>query len=829
MSDTPAPSGGGQGKRFITTTVEVEGRVESKVVELPESEPAAWDANAALRIVGQPVTRHDAREKVTGRARYTADVQLPGMLFAAFVRVDAAHARVSAIDTAPALDIPGVVDVLVAADLPRTIKVGGVKLFDSTIQFAGQPIAAVCAESREAAERGAAAVRVDYEVLPPVLTFDESVSSGAPKVRGANNLLSGFPQLVERGNVDAALRDANVVIRREYTTSGQLHSAMEPHGAVAEWDGDVVTIWESTQGVFRIRDEVASTLALARSRVRVVKDYMGGGFGAKSHAGAHTYVAVLFARRLQRPVRCVLSRAEEQTVTGHRPASQIAVTLGAKSDGALVAIDVDVRIALGIGGWAMSAAAIFRELYRCANVRTRESLAFTHLQEMQAFRAPGHVEGAFALERAMDVMANALGMDRLAFRLRNLADRDQDKDRAWSANQLEACFREGAARFGWGGWVGTGEGTSAGTEAGAEAGTEAGAEAGTEGYTGDERVRRLGGGAGNFPVGGPPHAPNDSPLPSLPHNIRRGVGVAGAVWGAGGGPPAYATVRLNSDGTIDVLSGTQDLGTGSRTILAQIAAESLGAKLEDVRVVLGDTERTPYAGTSWGSMTTASVGPAVRSASVEAQKRLLEAAGELLECHPDDLVAQESVIETRDRARRMTFGEVTRKLGNVMIMGNGSRGPNPQDVGLASFAAQFAEVEVDVDTGVVRVLRLTGAHDAGRVINPLLASSQLEGGMLQGMGFALFEENRLDPRNGRSLNPGLHDYKIPTLADTPRIDAFCIESVDPTANHIGARGLAEPPIIPTAPAIANAVADALGVEVDAVPLTPWRVLPLVRR
>jgi len=296
------------------------------------------------------------------------------------------------------------------------------------------------------------------------------------------------------------------------------------------------------------------------------------------------------------------------------------------------------------------------------------------------------------------------------------------------------------------------------------------------------------------------------------------------VWGSGGGPPAYATVRLNSDATVDVLSGTQDLGTGSRTILAQIAAEALGASFADVRVILGDTERTPYAGNSWGSMTTASVGPAVRTAAVEAQRRLLEAASELLECHVDDLVARDSVITTRDMARRMTFADVTKHLGNVMIMGHGSRGPNPQDVGIMSFGVQFAEVEVDTETGVVRVIRIVAAHDAGRIINPLLAESQLEGGILQGLGYALFEERHLDHATGRALNPSMHDYKIPTMADVPTIDAFCVSGSDTRANHVGARGLAEPPIIPTAPAIANALADALGAEFSELPLTPWRVL-----
>lgn len=304
--------------------------------------------------------------------------------------------------------------------------------------------------------------------------------------------------------------------------------------------------------------------------------------------------------------------------------------------------------------------------------------------------------------------------------------------------------------------------------------------------------------------------------------------MAACVWGAGGGPPAYATVRLNSDASIDVLSGTQDLGTGARTILAQVAAEAIGARLADVRVILGDTERTPYAGNSWGSMTTASVGPAVRAAAEEARHKLLEAAAELLECHPDDLVASDSTITSRDGARRLGFGEVTRKLGNVMIMGQGSRGPNPPGVGLMSFGAQFAEVEVDVDTGVVRVLRIVAAHDAGRIINPLLAESQLHGGILQGLGFALFEERRLDPASGKPLDASMHEYRIPTFADVPRIDAFCIDANDPVANPLGARGLAEPPIIPTAPAIANAVADALGVEVRELPLTPWRMLEALR-
>jgi xanthine dehydrogenase YagR molybdenum-binding subunit len=273
-----------------------------------------------------------------------------------------------------------------------------------------------------------------------------------------------------------------------------------------------------------------------------------------------------------------------------------------------------------------------------------------------------------------------------------------------------------------------------------------------------------------------------------------------------------------------VMAGSQDLGTGTRTILAQVAAESLGHKLEGVRAVIGDTASAPYAGNSWGSMTVASLAPAVRMAAEDARRSLLEAAAGLLGVSPSDLETKDGRVMVRDTDRSMTFGEVTAKLGNVMIQGHGSRGPNPQDAGIVTTGAQFAEVEVDTETGVVKVLRIVAVHDAGRIVNPTLAESQLEGGIIQGLGFALFEERRLDTRMGLPLNVGLHDYKIPTLADIPVIDGHFLDGADPKANHVGVRGIAEPAIIPTAPAIAGAVADALGVEVNDLPMTPWRVL-----
>ncbi len=262
-------------------------------------------------------------------------------------------------------------------------------------------------------------------------------------------------------------------------------------------------------------------------------------------------------------------------------------------------------------------------------------------------------------------------------------------------------------------------------------------------------------------------------------------------------------------------------------MLSQIAAEALGASLDSVRAIIGDTESLPYTGNSWGSMTTASVGPAARMAAEDARRQLFEAAAAMLDTTPDTLEARDSRIVVRDTDRSMTFAEVTKRLGNVMIIGKGSRGPNPEDTAIMTFGAQFAEVEVDIGTGIVRVLRLTAAHDAGRIINPTLAESQLEGGIIQGLGYALTEERVLDQRLGVVMNPTMHDYKIPTMADMPVIDAFFVAGSDPAANHTGARGIAEPPIIPTAPAIAAAVADAIGAELHEIPLTPWRVLDAI--
>ena len=753
--------------RFSITTVEVEGREETKVVENPSLEPEAWGAESDLEIVGTSAVRSDVVEKVTGRARYTTDERPRAMLHAVIIRAPVARGRVTKLDLSKARAATGVYGVLTREDVPE-IKLDGVQLFDQMVSYASQPLAAVCAESIAAANAAAALVELEVIEEPHALTAAAALAKDAPLVRPKGNTPRNMPRVVSRGDVEKALREADVTIAREYRTPTALHTALEPHGAVCDWIGDTLTVWESTQGIFNTRSDLSDGLELPLSRVRVIKNYMGGGFGAKNGAPASTFIAALLSKKLNRPVACILDREGEQSDSGNRPATIQRVTLGATKEGNLTAIRLEASITLGVGGWLGGPAGPFNTMYSCDNVRTEETFVFVNTAPMNSFRAPGYTEGAFALECALDALAHELKIDRLEIRKRNYAQMDEDKKRVYSNKRLDRCYEEGAKAFGWGKAIEQPESSSK----------------------------------------------------------RRGVGMASVTWGAGGGPPAYATVRLNRDGTVDVLTGSQDLGTGSRTVLAQIAAEQIGAKLEDVRTVLGDTERLPYAPNSWGSITTASVGPAVRVAAEEARRALFDAASGFLGAGVDDLVGSQSVISVRHSGKSMTFAEVCEKLGDVMIIGEGSRGPNPPKTSINAFAAQFAEVEVDVETGQVRVLRVVSAHDSGRIVNPTLARSQVEGGIIQGIGYALFEERVLDRHSGVPLNPTMHDYKIPTMADIPEIQVIFIEGADTVANHTGAKGLAEPPVIGVAPAIANAVADALGREITEIPLTPWRVLSI---
>jgi xanthine dehydrogenase YagR molybdenum-binding subunit len=761
--------------RFVTTRVEIEGREEIAVVELPAFEPLPWGPRKRLEVVGKPAERLDALAKVTGTARYTSDVVLPGMLFAAALRAPIPSGRVTLLDTTAARRAPGVHAVLTGGDIPLIPWLHGEPLLSARVRYFGQPVAVVAAESLEQARRALELIQVQYRAGKHFVGLEPIPARRRPGMPGPP-----FTQRVERGDVRRALEKSPAVASQTYRVPPVLHQALEPHGSVVFWDGGRVVVYDSTQGIYRVRRELAGYLGLGEHQIRVVAEHVGGGFGSKNACGYYTVLAALLSRVTGRPVKFLLDRRETCLDCGHRPETTMRVTLGATREGILQAIDFEAWVALGADGWVGGPGQIARQLYRCPNVRTVEHYFYTNVGPMSSMRAPYYVEGAFALESVMDLLARRLRIDPLELRRRNLPEQDQEKKRPYASLMLGSCLEEVAKKMHW------------------------------RPDLADQADRRR--------------APS-----ARGARVAKGRGIAAQVWPSGGGPPAYAFVRLNRDGTAEVATGTQDMGTGSRTVLAQIAAEVLGLPLDRVRVTLGDTESCPYASNSWGSMTTASVGPAVRMAAEDALRQLLEAAAELLGVPPDKLVAGRGRIVAKGARRWVSFEKVTGHLGDIVIVGRGHRGPNPTTVTVASFGVQGAEVEVDLDTGVVRVLRIVAAHDCGRAINPELAESQLHGGIIQGLGYALFERKLQDSRLGIPLNCGLHEYQIPTFADVPAIEARVISVAEPAGNHVGAKGLGEPPIIPTAPAIANAVFDAIGVQVAELPLTPARVLAAIKR
>jgi xanthine dehydrogenase YagR molybdenum-binding subunit len=638
------------------------------------------------------VPRIEGPEKVTGRARYSCDVRLPGQLYARVLRSPLPHARIRRVDTGRAQALQGVHAVL--SEDP--------KLFERTARFVGDEVAAVAAESEEIAEDALRLIEVEYEPLPFTTGLDDGDR--------------GEPATAERGDLEQGLGEADVLIDQVYTTQTALHNAMEPHGCTAVWEGDTLVLYESTQGIFAVRDEVAKHLGLPQERVRVVTRHMGGGFGAKQIMWKHSLIAAQLARRAGRPVQLMLEREAENLAAGNRNATRQRVRLGAKRDGTLTAIEVDALVQTGAyspGGEDSDVIGTCQTLYRCPNVRARQVPVHTNTGPAVAFRAPGHAEGSFALESAMDELAHALRMDPVELRLRNYATVNQQSNKPYtSPDSLRRCY---------------------------------------------ELIKER-----------------------IPAKAKgRGIGFAAHDWPGGAGhPPAEARVEL-ANGEARVVTGAQDIGTGTRTALCQIAAEALDLPVEKVSIEVGDTGTHLRSPTSAGSATLASLGPAVRQAALQAKR---------------------SGSATAHRAR------------------------NRKDRSIRTCGAQCAEVEVDMETGEVRVLRVVAAHDCGRVVNPLLVESQVIGGITQALGYALTEERIVDAASGVVLNANLEEYKVQTCADLAQIANATESMPDWEANETGAKGIGEPPLIPTAAAVANAIFDAVGVRIRDLPCKREKLL-----
>jgi xanthine dehydrogenase YagR molybdenum-binding subunit len=741
---------------------------EYKVVEttnLPR-----WAADASLAIVGRPHPRVEGVEKVTGRARYAYDIHPPGLLCARVLRSPLPHARIRRVDASRAEALPGVRAVLSAINAPEIRWYKDSYLFDRIVRFIGDEVAAVAADTGEVAEDALRLIEVEYEPLPFALDLAAALQPDAPKLRESGNIAGG-PKMYQRGDPEAGFSEADVVIDEVYTTQTALHNCLEPHGCTAAWDGDRLTVWDSTQSVFEVREQLAETLKLPEHHVRIIKQHMGGGFGSKQIAWKHSVIAALLSKHAGRPVQLMLDREAENLAAGNRNATRQHVRIGAKRDGTFTALSAHIEQQVGaymVGGEASNVSGAYQRLYRCPNVRSEQIGVYTNTGPAVAFRAPGFVEGAFALESAIDELARALQIDPMELRLRNYADHDQLRGRPYTTPEgLRRCYERAGQAFGW------------------------------------RTYRRP---------------PADGPK-------RRGIGMAAHDWGGSGLPPAYAWVKLNSDGTAEVITGTQDIGTGTRTGLTQVAAEELGLPLEGVSLHLGDTATGPYAPVSAGSATQATLGPAVLAAAADAKRQLLTAAAAVFETAPEHLCVYAGKIFMEGRSDGgIAIAEVTKRIAPHMILGHGVRGPNPQDKSVRTFGAQCVEVEVDVETGEITVLRVVAAHDCGRIINPTMVDSQVVGAVTQGLGFALTEERLVDADSGMVLNANLEEYKVPTVADIPAIVHARVDLPDPEANPTGAKGIGEPPLVPTAPAIANAVFDAVGVRIRHTPLSRHRLL-----
>jgi xanthine dehydrogenase YagR molybdenum-binding subunit len=747
-----------------------DGQPQYEISENPQL--PAWDADANLTTVGQPQPRIEGEEKVTGRAIYTSDVRLPGQLYARVLRSPHPHARVKRVDTSRAEALAGVRAVLSIENAPDIDWYKEGKLFERVVRFVGDEVAVVAAESEELAEDALRLIEVEYEPLPFVVDLEGAARPEAPQLHAdAPGNISG-EKPYERGDVAAGFAGADVVIEATYWTGTNLHNCLESHGTTAHWDGERLTLWSSTQSIFEVRSQVAQKLGMAEHDVRVIKQHMGGGFGSKQVPWKQDVLAALLSKQAQRPVQLMLDREAENLAAGNRNATIQRVRLGATRDGKLTAIEADIELETGayqVGGEASDVKGIYETLYCCPNVRTKQTGRYTNAGPTVAFRAPGYVEGAWGLEQAMDELARQLDMDPIELRLRNYADTEQVKEQQYTIPEtLRRCYERAAEVFGWSGWQ----------------------------------------------------------RPAVTGTKRRGIGVAAHNWmGGAGHPPGYAWVKLNSDGSADVVTGTQDIGSGTRTGLTQVAAEELGLPIGKVNLLLGDTANGPYAPVSSGSATQATIGPAIRVAAANARHELLHAAGEFLEEPPERLMVRAGQIYVEGEANPVaSVADITGRIAPHMILGQGARGPNPSDRAIRTFGVQCAEVEVDTETGEVHVLRIVSADDCGRVINPTMVESQVIGGVTQGLGTALTEERIIDQRRGIALNANLEEYKVPTVADIPQITSSPIDLPDPMANPTGAKGIGESPIVPTAPAIANAVFDAVGVRIRQAPIIRDRLL-----
>jgi xanthine dehydrogenase YagR molybdenum-binding subunit len=737
-----------------------------------------------MSAIGRPISRADGRLKVTGGARYTADILVPGAAHAAIVHSSIANGRTVSIDTTAAENAPGVLAVFNYRNMPRMnptprpwshLRPHGqsyLPLQDDEIHYAGQPIALVVAVTLDQATHAGTLIGVEYEAWRPVVFGQRAADEAVDPPQFL------WPVASSVGDADEGIAAAAVRVEQTYTTSDRHHNQMEPHATTAVWGADgTLTLYETTQHIFGVRDLVSIVLGMPPAKINVVSQFLGGGFGGKAYVWPHTLMAALAAKVLNRPVRVQLTRAQMYSMAGHQAATIQTIALGADKRGKLTGIRHESISPTSVfDSYIEYAALSTRSLWAASGgISTNHRIVHVNRNTPTAMRSPHEALGHFALESAMDELAYATGVDPVALRLVNDAELDPHSRRPFSTRAMRKCLTEGAARFGW------------------------------------ERRR-------------------PEPRSMREGNWLIGQGMAGAIythwrW------PGKARVTLNSDGSALVEVGTHDLGTGTYTVMRQVAADALGLAPEKVAVRLGDT-RLPASHASIGSATMANAGASVLLAAKAARGRAVELAlsgrdAPFAGAAAEDVLVAEGALALARRNLNVTYAELLARNGLSTLVADGDYDPVEEANGpkaIFSFAAVFAEVRVDPDFGLVRLNRFVGAYDAGRIINPKTARSQAIGGIIWGVGQALLEQSETDQATARFVSRNYSGYLVPTNADIPELDVLFVGEFDEEASPLGAKGLGELTAVSVAPAIANAVYHATGKRMRDLPITVEKLL-----
>ncbi|MGI4810616.1 MAG: xanthine dehydrogenase family protein molybdopterin-binding subunit [Janthinobacterium lividum] len=727
--------------------------------------------------IGQPLTRRDGHLKVTGAATFAADNHPAGMLYAVIATASIARGRVTSLDVDAAKAHPGVVDVMTPNHKPALAQDPDEKngpfifrldlLQNDTVRYANQAVAVVIAESLEAATEAAALLAPTYEAEPARMSLDDA-ESFIPKAVGA-----GAPPQASHGDVESNLGSAPIRVDATYETPAQYHNAMEPHAIVATWDGDNLEIDTPSQGMSMAQARVGGLFGIPPDNIHVRSPFLGGGFGSKGMISGPQVLGIMAAKLVGRPVKLVLKREQMFGPVGHRAPTRQTIRLGAANDGALSAIDHHTKTASSqFDDFFEPAADISHTLYAAGAIASSHEAVRLDTGTPLFMRAPGEATGSIALESAIDEMAEACGMDPLAFRLKNYADAEPISGKPFSSKALRQCYEQGAARFGW------------------------------------------------------------SARPMAPRATRDADGML-VGWGMGTATfpalmfQAHARATLRADGTGLMEIGAHDMGQGAWTALAQIAADGLGIELDKLEFRSG-TSDLPDAGIAGGSAHTATAGMAIHGAGGAVIAKLADLAtsderSPLFGAGNTGVIARAGRLHRRDdETRSEPVADILARAGLAEIdaTGTGAADPAAQEkYAMHAHGAVFAEVKVDPDFGQVRVTRLIGAFAAGTIVNPHLVRSQYYGGMIWGLSFALHEKAVTDPRSGRTLNANLGEYHIPVNADVPFMEAILVEERDEHVNALGIKGVGEIGVTGTAGAIANAIWHATGKRVRSFPIT----------